>query len=164
MKRFRTLNSYQIFKNKKFKTYSINIKGFPMIPPTLMQIKSGRTLPLRSLFIINLLKKFWARFSNFTSLLLKVGRYYETWPLSIPLIPRPQPAILQGYFWVMRPRNRPPGSSCPSECALRWWVTVTSQDFDLDPPPYKTAKLALNRGICFLKNGPKRVRFFYAST
>ncbi len=42
------------------------------------------------------------------SLLLKLARYDEWGHLQD--FPRPQ-AFLQGYFWVMRPRNKPPGSS-----------------------------------------------------
>jgi len=51
MERLRTLNSYQIFKikNKKLKTYSGScpFKGLSN-DTTLMQIQSGRTVPLNS--------------------------------------------------------------------------------------------------------------------
>jgi len=51
MERLRTLNSYQIFKikNKKLKTYSgwCSFKGLSN-DTTVMQIQSGRTVPLKS--------------------------------------------------------------------------------------------------------------------
>jgi hypothetical protein len=58
MKRFRTLNSYQIFKIKNKKTYS----GWCLFEDlsngtTLMQVQSGWTVPLKcELKIVNIIE------------------------------------------------------------------------------------------------------------
>ncbi len=56
-------------------------------------------------------ENYWASFANFIGIFVKIRLLCTSATFQAAELIRPQVFYMQGYFWVMRPRNRPPGSS-----------------------------------------------------
>ncbi len=79
---------------------------------------------------------------NFTGIFVKLGRFYEIfWPVSRPQV------FLQGYFWVIRPRNWPPGSS-------DYWSEGLRDYLRLAPTFWNTLGAGLGLYLCHKWCGP----------